>query len=103
MARRSFVPIVAGLGVVTVMQIVGAQAPELASLYTYSRNLQPIGESPRRAPVTESGSAVYNSDLAFAGQSVYQGTYEGFRIIDVSSPATPRVIVNFADCVQGTT
>jgi hypothetical protein len=44
---------------------------------------------------------VFNSDLAFWVDHVIQGTYEGFRIIDVSSPAEPVELVNFTDCVEG--
>jgi hypothetical protein len=32
-----------------------------------------------------------------------QGTYEGFRLIDISDPENPAEIVNFTGCVQGTT
>ena len=31
-----------------------------------------------------------NSDLAFQGSLVYQGTFPGFRILDISDPSTPR-------------
>jgi LVIVD repeat len=82
------------------IQIVLARANN--SIYVQSRNMLPIGQSERLAPLTETGAAVFNSDLTFWGDRAYQGTYEGFRIIDISSPANPHVIVDFTDCVQGT-
>lgn len=39
-----------------------------------------------------------NSDLAFQGRRVYQGTFPGFRIIDISDPTKPRQLVNYTDC-----
>jgi hypothetical protein len=39
-----------------------------------------------------------NSDLAFWGNLVYAGNYNGFRIIDISDPRQPRVRSDFA-CV----
>ena len=36
-------------------------------------------------PYTGTGSGVYNSDLAFKDNLVFQGTYEGFRVLDVTN------------------
>ena len=36
-----------------------------------------------------------NSDLAFWGNNVYAGNYDGFRIIDVSDRNSPQTLVNF--------
>jgi hypothetical protein len=54
--------------------------------FARSANMTPIGSSLR--PATSS----YNSDLAFWGTKAYQGTYEGFRILDISNPASPTPI-----------
>jgi hypothetical protein len=41
---------------------------------------------------------VFNSDLAFWGDRAYQGTYDGFRIINVKSPANPKTLNDYVDC-----
>ena len=38
------------------------------------------------------GERVISSDLAFQGKLAYQGNYNGFRVIDVSSPGNPKLI-----------
>lgn len=38
-----------------------------------------------------------NSDLAFWGQTVYAGNYDGFRVLDVSDPETPQLLAD-VDC-----
>jgi PA domain len=75
------------------------------STYAYSQNMQPTGHSPRVVPLANatSGAGIFNSDLAFWGKTAYQGTYEGFRIIDVTEPDNPVEINNLTGCVQGTT
>jgi hypothetical protein len=86
-----------------VPQPVAAQSDpvdEAVESFTFSRNMHPLGFSERAVPF-ESG--VFNSDLAFWGRLAFQGTYEGFRIIDVADPTDPQEIVNFTDCVAGTT
>ena len=80
-----------------------ADVADAVSSFTYSRNMHPMGYSPRAVPLTGTGSGIFNSDLAFWGKTVYQGTYEGFRIIDVTQPDNPVEVKNFTDCVQGTT
>ena len=59
--------------------------------FTYSPNMTPIGYSAR---VSSNNS----SDLAFWGNRAYQGTYNGFRILDISNPADPIELVNFTNC-----
>lgn len=76
-----------------------SQGPD--GVFTTSKNMKPLGFSERAVPFTGPGSAEFNSDLAFSGKNVIQGTYQGFRIIDASDPANPREIVNFEDCVSG--
>jgi hypothetical protein len=73
---------------------------DAVSTFTWSRNMHPQGYSARVVPP---GNGIFNSDLAFSGKTAYQGTYEGFRIIDVSDPENPVQVTNFTDCVQGTT
>lgn len=80
-----------------------ASVAEAVSTFTYSKNMHPLGYSPRVVPFTGAGSGSFNSDLAFWGKTAVQGTYEGFRLIDISDPESPVELVNFTDCVQGTT
>ena len=81
----------------------GATVADAVSTFTFTKNMHPLGYSPRVVPFTGTGSGVFNSDLAFWGQTAAQGTYEGFRLIDVADPENPAEIVNFTGCVQGTT
>jgi hypothetical protein len=85
----------------------GATPPPVAeatSTFDYTKNMKPLGFSPRSVPLdnTVPGSGVFNSDLAFWGTTAVQGTYAGFRLVDISSPANPREIVNWTDCASAT-
>jgi hypothetical protein len=80
-----------------------ASVADAVSTFTYTPNMHPLGYSPRVVPLAGTGSGVFNSDLAFWGRTAVQGTYEGFRLIDVGDPENPAEIVNFTGCVQGTT
>jgi len=80
-----------------------AGVAEAVSTFTYTQNMHPLGYSPRELPSSGAGSGVFNSDLAFWGRTAVQGTYEGFRLIDVGDPENPVELVNFTGCVQGTT
>jgi len=62
------------------------------STFDYTPNMVPLGSSPN--PVTNQ----YNSDLAFWGNKAYQGSYNGFRIIDISNPADPQQLLKYEDC-----
>jgi hypothetical protein len=52
-----------------------------------SLNMSHLSNSPK--------AGTTNSDLAFWGNLVYAGNYDGFRIIDVSSPTRPVVLSDF--------
>jgi len=80
----------------------GAGVAEATSTFTYTKNMHPLGFSERAVPFSGPGSSVFNSDLAFWGKTAVQGTYEGFRLIDISDPENPVQIVNYTDCVRGT-
>jgi hypothetical protein len=76
---------------------------DAVSTFTYTKNMKPQGYSPRVVPLTGAGSGIYNSDLAFWGKKAYQGTYSGFRIIDVADPENPVELENYEECSPGTT
>jgi LVIVD repeat len=57
----------------------------------------PVEASPNMIHLGNSKPATdrVNSDLAFWGNLVYAGNYNGFRIIDVSDPRQPRELVDY--------
>jgi hypothetical protein len=46
------------------------------------------------------GFSEFNSDIAFQGRVAWQGSFQGFRSIDISNPRNPREIFNFEDCAS---
>lgn len=76
---------------------------DAVATFTYTKKMKPQGYSPRVVPLTGAGSGIYNSDLAFWGKTAYQGSYSGFRIIDVSDPENPVELNNYEECSPGTT
>ena len=65
---------------------------DATSTHERSANITPIGYSARVVPTSGTGSGFINSDLAFQGKYAYQGTYNGFRVLDVSNPRDPRQV-----------
>src|SRR5688572_17865931 len=101
--RRVLVSLVA-MAALSLSLTAGAQTVgDATSTFTYTKNMKPQGYSPRVVPLTGAGSGIYNSDLAFWGKRAYQGTYSGFRIIDVSDPENPVELENYGECSPGTT
>jgi hypothetical protein len=74
--------------VVAPARVEARHSPPPTESFERTRNLHPLGFSP--SPGT-------NSDLAFWGRYAFQGHYNGFRIIDISSPTRPREVV-FQEC-----
>jgi hemolysin type calcium-binding protein/LVIVD repeat-containing protein len=60
-----------------------------------------VGDSPNPANSDLTATGKINTDLAFWGDTVYEGTWDGFRAIDVSDPAAPVELVKFEGCVPG--
>jgi LVIVD repeat len=86
----------------TVVAIAGALAvlalPAAAAADHHERpsfELRALGHSPNPG-VYEEGMA--NSDLAFWGNRVFNGSYSGFRIVDVSDPMGPQEVVDYQGC-----
>jgi hypothetical protein len=81
-----------------------AQIPAV-STFDYTNNMHPLGFSERAVPLENASpvDGIYNSDLAFWGKRAFQGTYEGFRIIDITEPDNPVEINDYAECSPGTT
>jgi hypothetical protein len=103
MRRPAGLVALALLAAVTLALPAGAGVAEATSTFTYTKNMHPLGFSERAVPLTGTGSGVFNSDIAFWGKMAIQGSYEGFRLIDISDPENPVQLVNYTDCVQGTT
>ena len=102
--RLFFLSLVAGLALALPLTAGAQSVEEAVSTFTHSQNMHPLGYSPRVVPLANAtpGAGIFNSDIAFWGKTAYQGTYEGFRIIDVTEPDNPVEINNFTGCVQGT-
>ena len=77
---------------------------DAVSTFTYSQNMHPLGFSERAVPLdnTVAGQGVFNSDLAFWGKVAAQGTYAGFRLIDITEPDNPIEIINYTGCASPT-
>jgi hypothetical protein len=75
------------------------------STFEYTRNMHPMGFSERAVPLENASpvDGIFNSDLAFWGKRAFQGTYEGFRIIDITQPDNPVEIIDYAECSPATT
>ena len=81
-----------------------APVDDATSTFTYTKNMHPLGFSERTVPLdnTVPGQGVFNSDLAFQGRMAVQGTYAGFRLIDVADPEDPQEIINWTECASPT-
>jgi hypothetical protein len=60
-------------------------APAAGAQVTLSPNMLDVAEVPRSSAATQ-------SDLAFKGNLLISGNYNGFRILDISNPANPTVV-----------
>jgi hypothetical protein len=94
-----------GVLALVVVASVSAAVPDAVSTYSYTKNMHPLGHSARNVPLDNAtpGAGIYNSDLAFWGRTAYQGSYSGFRIVDVSDPENPVELTNYEECSPGTT
>ena len=58
-------------------------------------NLEHIGSGPRPEgcfdPATPGAENLKNSDLAFQGDYLFQGNYNGFQVFDISNPRDPQL------------
>jgi len=88
-----------------VPQVASAAPIPAVSTFDYTKNMHPMGFSERAVPLENASlvDGIFNSDLAFWGKRAFQGTYEGFRIIDITEPDNPVEVINYADCVAAST
>ena len=63
--------------------------------YVKSANIGFVGFTARPAA---GNLSLANSDIAFQGKRAYQGTFPGFRILDISNASKPKEIINYENC-----
>jgi hypothetical protein len=68
--------------------------------FTKTRNLSLVGFSERTPRPNPNQFAQINSDLAFWGDKAYEGTWSGFRIIDIDDPRDPQELIDYRDCAH---
>jgi LVIVD repeat len=67
--------------------------------FAATKNMHPMSFNAREGYVA-GNFGTFGSDLAFWGDKAYQGSWDGFRILDISSPAQPIELVNYHDCAH---
>jgi hypothetical protein len=102
--RALFVGVLALAAMTLPLAASAAPVEDAVSTFTYTKNLHPLGYSPRIVPTDNAtpGAGVFNSDLAFWGNTAVQGTYAGFRLINVEDPENPVEIINWTECASPT-
>lgn len=93
-ALRVFLVTAMVAAVLVVPTVTSTAAVDPFATFTHTENLQPLSASLRTPP----SSGVFNSDLAFWGRKAYHGTYDGFRVLDISNPAEPKVLSTYTGC-----
>ena len=110
-ASRTVVVALVAIGVLAVPLLASAgsssgsnDADEATATFDFTDNMEPIGYSARKVPLDNfrPRQAVYNSDLAFWGETAIQGTYAGFRMVDIDDQDDPEEIVDWEDCASPT-
>jgi hypothetical protein len=75
--------------------VLASPVGDAVSTFAYTQNMHPLGFSARESTTSPFTA---NSDIAFWGNYAYQGNYDGFRIIDISSPANPVEVMDYREC-----
>jgi hypothetical protein len=111
-SRRAGVVVLAATAVLVVPMTASAwsggdppsKVEKATATFEYTDNMKPIGFSKRAVPLDNlrPRQGVFNSDLAFWGDTAVQGTYSGFRLLDVDDPSDPEEIINWEDCTSPT-
>lgn len=101
LARSLFVTLATSAMLATAL-VASASPPEVddaVETFDHTKNLKPMGFS-ERVPEGD-GLGDVNSDLAFWGDHAFQGSFNGFRIIDVSSPRHFEEVAEVHDTCMG--
>src|SRR5918996_2453222 len=101
--RRRFVSLAVTMAALVSAAVYGGPAAAgdpnpPVSTFTYTPNMEPLGWEPRPNPT----GSIINSDLAFWGNRAYQGTYDGFQIIDITNPEDPQQVLDYNQCAPNT-
>ena len=105
--RLTVVVALVAAGILALSPTASAQSSDVeraTATFDFTDNLRPVGFSSRMVPLDNfrPRSNVINSDLAFWGDTAVQGTYAGFRLIDVDDPDDPKEIIDWEDCASPT-
>jgi hypothetical protein len=109
-SRRTVVVALVAIGILAVPQLASAgssgpsKVEQATATFDFTDNLDPIGYSARKVPLDNfrPRAGNFNSDLAFWGETAIQGSYGGFRMIDIGDPDKPKEIVDWEDCASPT-
>ena len=106
-SRLTVVVALVAAGILALSPTASAQTSKVeqaTATFDFTDNLRPVGFSSRMVPLDNfrPRANVINSDLAFWGDTAVQGTYAGFRLIDVDDPDDPKEIIDWEDCASPT-
>jgi hypothetical protein len=100
--RRTVVVALVAIGILAVPQLASAQSKvdRATATFDFTDNMDPIGFSSRKVAADDikANAGAFNSDLAFWGETAVQGTYSGFRLIDIDDPDDPKEIIDWEEC-----
>ncbi|HWM08507.1 MAG TPA: hypothetical protein VNO82_04160 [Solirubrobacteraceae bacterium] len=88
-----------GLGGATAALTHGSPVDDGGANFTKTRNMSLQSFAPRPLG-TPNAFGDFISDLAFWGDKAYQGTFDGFRILDVDNPRKPKILLDYDQCAN---
>ena len=88
-----------GLGGATASLTHGTPVDDGGAGFTKTSNMRLEAYAPR-PPGAPNAFGDFISDLAFWGDRAYQGTFDGFRILDIDNPRRPKVLVDYDQCAN---
>jgi hypothetical protein len=88
-----------GLGGATASLTHGSPPDDGGANFTKTSNMRLQSFLPR-PPGTPNAFGDFISDLAFWGDTAYQGTFDGFRIIDIDNPRNPKLLIDYDQCAN---
>jgi hypothetical protein len=88
-----------GLGGATASLTHGQPVDDGGANFTKTRNLDLLAFAPRPLG-TPNVFGDFISDLAFWGDRAYQGTFDGFRILDIDNPRKPKILLDYDQCAN---
>lgn len=99
--RKKYYLITLALSILMLLLFAGvasADPPSPGDTDPHTQNVHEMGHDLRAATFdAPEGERRISSDIAFQGKLAYQGTYDGFRVVDVSAPGNPKLIAE-AEC-----